>query len=326
MASSTRARWSRSSAPDERTDVGTHIAVLSNPFAGKGRGDHAAEIAIARLRHEGAEVRCYAGTSAVQTAQLAAQALRDEPAVLVVVGGDGTLSGILPAVVAQPVPVVLVAAGTGNDLARALQLPRDDPGEAAALALHGKPRVVDVGEVRSELGSRLFLTVAALGFDAKVSDRTNRLRWPRGVLRYYLALVIELFRLRPVAFQVSLDGETLHDAPGTLIAVGNTASYGGGMPVCAGAAADDGMLDIVHVRPLTRSRLIRLFPLLLQGRHLARPEVSHRRARHVQVAAPELVVYADGERVGMGPCTIELRVGALTVMVPGEGVGDDGFR
>jgi diacylglycerol kinase (ATP) len=296
-----------------------HIAVLSNPFAGKGRGAHAAALAIARLRREGAQVRSYAGTSALQTAELAAQALREEPAVLVIVGGDGTLSGILPAVTAQPVPVVLVAAGTGNDLARALDLPRHDPGEAAALALHGVPRVVDVGEVRSDLGTRLFLTVAALGFDAKVSDRTNRLRWPRGILRYYLALLIELLRLQPVAFQLSVDGEALHHAPGTLIAVGNTESYGGGMPVCAGAAADDGMLDIVHVRPLTRLRLIRLFPLLLQGRHLSRREVTHRRARQVRVSAPDLVIYADGERVGAGSCTIELRAGALTVMVPTEG-------
>lgn len=299
--------------------MGTHIAVLSNPFAGKGRGEQAAAAAIARLRHEGAQIRTYAGTSAAQTAELAAQALREDPAALVVVGGDGTLSGILSEVTAHSVPVVLVAAGTGNDLARALKLPRDDPGAAAVLALQGVPRVVDVGEVHSVLGTRLFLTVAALGFDAKVSDRTNRLRWPRGVLRYYLALVIELLRLRPVAFRVSVDGEALHDAPGTLIAVGNTASYGGGMPVCAGAAADDGMLDIVHVRPLTRLRLIRLFPLLLQGRHLTRPEVSHRRARRVEVAAPDLVVYADGERVGAGTCTIDLWAGALTVMVPSGG-------
>jgi diacylglycerol kinase (ATP) len=299
--------------------VGTHIAVLSNPFAGKGRGARAAALAIARLRHEGLQVRSYAGSSAAQTAELAVQALREEPTALVVVGGDGTLAGILTAVTGQSVPLVLVAAGTGNDLARALHLPRHDPGEAAALALHGRPRVVDVGEVHSELGARLFLTVAALGFDAKVSDRTNRLRWPRGVLRYYLALVIELLRLQPVAFQVSVDGETLHDAPGTLIAVGNTQSYGGGMPVCAGAAADDGMLDLVHVRPLSRLRLIRLFPLLLQGRHLSRPEVTHRRARHVTVSAPDLVVYADGERVAAGSCTIGVRAGALTVMVPTEG-------
>ncbi|WEK59892.1 MAG: diacylglycerol kinase family protein [Candidatus Microbacterium colombiense] len=299
--------------------MGEHIAVLSNPFAGKGRGAHAATIAIEYLRHQGAEVRTYSGTSAQHAVTLAGEALDDDPGVLVVVGGDGTLSSILPAVTSHSVPIVLVAAGTGNDLARALQLPRDDPAAAAALALHGVPAVIDVGEITDRDGTTLFLTVAALGFDAKVSDRTNRLTWPRGVLRYHLALLVELVRLQPMRFRWGVDGEPLHDAPGTLIAVGNTASYGGGMPVCAGAEADDGMLDLVHVRPIGRLRLIRLFPLLLKGRHLSRPEVSHRRARTVRVSAPGLVVYADGERAGVDDCTIGLRAGTLAIMVPAAG-------
>ncbi|KJL27845.1 YegS/Rv2252/BmrU family lipid kinase [Microbacterium oxydans] len=298
--------------------MGEHIAVLANPHAGKGRGAHAAAAAVEGLRAAGVDVRAYAGESPEDTARLAMQALSEEPAALVVVGGDGTLSGILELLIRNTVPVALVAAGTGNDLARALDLPRDDPGAAALLAVRGTPRSIDVGEVRSDIGTRLFLTVAALGFDAKVSDRTNRLRWPRGVLRYYLALLIELARLRPMAFRLSVDEESPWDAPGTLIAVGNTASYGGGMPVCVGAEADDGLLDVVHVRPIGRLRLILLFPSLLRARHLERREVAHRRARSVTVSAPGLVVYADGELVGAGTATISLRPAAITVLVPSE--------
>lgn len=237
---------------------------------------------------------------------------------LVVVGGDGTLSGVLDAVCDAGVPVVLVPAGTGNDLARALALPRRDPVAAAELALTGVPRTIDVGEVQTAGRVDLFLTIAALGFDAKVSDRTNRLRWPHGVLRYYLALVVELVRLRPIDFTVALEGADPARVPGTLVAVGNTASYGGGMPLCAGAAADDGMLDIVHVAPLTRLRLLRLFPLLLRGAHLTRPEVTRRQARTVTVSAPGLVVYADGERIAEDECTIGIRRSALTILVPSD--------
>ncbi|MCM3656722.1 YegS/Rv2252/BmrU family lipid kinase [Agromyces mediolanus] len=297
--------------------MGGHIAVLANPFAGKGRGRAAAAAAIAGLRAHGAEVRSYEGASAADTAALAAQALEDAPTALVVVGGDGTLSGILEVLLlAGPTPIVLVPAGTGNDLARALGLPRDDAAAAAALALTGTVRIIDVGVVRSEGRSTPFLTVAALGFDAKVSDRTNRLRWPHGALRYYLALAIELVRLRPMDFTIRIEGEAAQHAPGTLVAVGNTESYGGGMPVCVGALPDDGLLDIVHVAPLTRLRLVRLFPLLLRGRHDRRPEVTHRRAREVHVSAPGLTVYADGERVGSGACEIVSRAGALRIMVP----------
>lgn len=296
-----------------------HIALLSNPSAGKGRGGEATDAAVSHLRSRGSEVRVYAGDSASATVELAARALDDRPDVLVVVGGDGTLSGILDAVCAASVPVALVAAGTGNDLARALGLPRHDPAAAAELALTGAGRVIDVGEVTTGDRTARFLTVAALGFDAKVSDRTNRLRWPHGALRYYLALIIELARLAPLRFTVAVDGEDPSTTLGTLVAVGNTASYGGGMPVCAGAAPDDGMLDLVQVAQLGRLRLLRLFPLLLSGRHLSRPEVRHRRARTVTVSAPGLVVYADGERLGEDECTISLRPGELTIMTPAEG-------
>lgn len=296
--------------------MGDHIAVLVNPFAGKGRGRHGAEAALGHLRTRGADVRVYMGESASSSRELVARALDERPRVLMVIGGDGTLSGILDPVCAAGVPVALVPAGTGNDLARALGLPRGDPAAAADLALTGVPRTIDVGEIRAAGRVGSFLTIAALGFDAKVSDRTNRLRWPHGVLRYYVALVVELVRLRPMDFTVAIDGEGPRLVPGTLVAVGNTESYGGGMPLCAGAAADDGVLDIVQVAPLTRLRLLRLFPLLLRGTHLTRPEVTHRQARSVTVSAPGLVVYADGERMAEDECTIGIRRAALTVLVP----------
>ncbi|MBO9626754.1 MAG: YegS/Rv2252/BmrU family lipid kinase [Microbacterium sp.] len=297
--------------------MGEHIAVLVNPFAGKGRGRHVSESAAAHLRARGAEVRIYSGSSPAETFALAGTALAASPRVLVVIGGDGTLSGVLDAVLSTSVPVALVPAGTGNDLARALGIPRGEPAAAAELALTGVPRSVDVGEAVTPAGTRRFLTIAALGFDAKVSDRTNRLRWPHGALRYYLALVVELLRLRAMDFTLSIDSEPAASAPGTLIAVGSTSSYGGGMPVCAGAVPDDGLLDVVHVAPLGRMRLLRLFPLLLRGTHLERREVVHRRAKTVTVSAPDLVVYADGERLGETRSTISVLPGALTMMVPG---------
>lgn len=295
-----------------------HIAVLSNPLSGKGRGQRVTEEALDHLRQRGADVRLYAGGSPAETRRLAMLALDAAPDGLVLVGGDGTLSGILDVVCAAGVPVTVVPAGTGNDLARALGLPRTDVAAAVELALTGLPRPIDIGELRTPTGTALFLTVAALGFDARVSDRTNRLRWPSGALRYYLALLIELVRLRPLDFTIRADDGPVIPARGTLVAVGNTASYGGGMPVCVGAAPDDGALDIVAVGPLGRLRLVRLLPLLLRGTHLARAEVHHLRARTVTVAAPGLVAYADGERVGEETCTISVRAAALTVMTDAE--------
>src|SRR6478609_7616343 len=159
-----------------------HIVVLVNPSSGRGRGAAAAARAVEHLEALADEVRVLVGASVDDTRRLAVEAVASRPRALVVVGGDGTLSSVLDAVVGSDVPIALVPAGTGNDLARALGLPfeaSDAASAAAELAVRGRPRAIDVGEIESSSGTRRFLTVAAIGFDAHVAERTNRLRWPR---------------------------------------------------------------------------------------------------------------------------------------------------
>lgn len=294
------------------------VTMIVNPLAGKGRGARAAAHAEHALREAGARVSVLIGADAGQTRELVRRAVAENPDGVVIVGGDGTLTGVVEVLADADVPVTLVPAGTGNDLARALGIAPGRPREAAMAALRGRPRRIDLGTISSQGVRRHFLTVAALGFDAKVSERTNLLRHPSGRLRYYLALVVELAGLRPTEFVVRVDGGDAVRMPGTLLAVGNTATYGGGMPICRGAEPDDGRLEVVHVAPLRRLRLMRLFPLLLRGRHLHRPEVTRRSAVAVHVSAPDLIVYADGERAGALSCELAVRPGAVTMMIPEE--------
>ncbi|MCD2497494.1 YegS/Rv2252/BmrU family lipid kinase [Microbacterium sp. W2R] len=294
------------------------MAVLVNPHSGKGRGAAIGDAAVAHLRRRGALVSERRGDDASEARRLLIELLADAPDAVVVIGGDGTLSALAEPLVSDGTPVVLVPAGTGNDLARALGIPRDSPENAADAAISGAPRRIDVGVIEAVDGQRLFLTIAALGFDAKVSERTNRLRYPRGRVRYFLAIAIEVLRVRPMRFRLGMNGETVTEQPGTLIAIGNTASYGGGMPMCVGADPADGVLDVVHVAPLSMLRLILLLPRLLAGTHLDRPEAHRCRARAIEVSAPDLVVYADGERIAQGACRVSVLPGALTMLVGKE--------
>ena len=145
-------------------------------------------------------------------------------------------------------------------------------------------------------GDRWWATVLCCGFDSAVSDRANRLRWPRGRRRYDVAILAELARLRPRELTLVLDGEA-RTLPVTLVAVGNTPWYGGGMKVCPGADPADGLFDVTVVGATSRLELIRTKPRLTLGTHVEHPLVTVHRAARVELSAPGVTTYADGEPV-----------------------------
>ena len=98
---------------------------------------------------------------------------------------------------------------------------------------------------------RWYGAVLGAGFDAIVNERANRMRFPRGRRRYDVATVAELVRLRPRAYTMRLDGE-VHEFDAVLVAIGNTASYGGGHRICPAADPTDGLLDVVVAGPMSR--------------------------------------------------------------------------
>jgi len=303
------------------------VVLLRNPSAGRGRGARAASRATHRLRAAGVEVSVVEGRTAADSLDLARTALGStRPDALVAVGGDGTVNLALQALgagrgpggsPAPDVPLGIVPAGTGNDGARALGVGSvGGPGAVDAAVdrvlagLAGGPRrTVDL----AVCAGRPFLTVMAAGFDAVVAERAESMTWPRGAWRYPAAVVAELRRLAPISYTLDLDGE-VRRLQATLVAVGNGPSFGGGLRITEGARTDDGLLDVVLVRPLGRAELVTTFPRLYSGTHTTHPGYEHHRARRVTVAAAGVSGYADGERLGSLPLTVEVRPAALTVL------------
>jgi diacylglycerol kinase (ATP) len=179
---------------------------------------------------------------------------------------------------------------------------------AAADLVAGTARTVDLGRT----AGRWWATVLCCGFDSLVTDRANRLRWPRGRRRYDVAVLVELARLRPREVTLVLDGE-VRTGPVTLVAVGNTSSYGGAMRICPGADPADGLFDVTVVGPMSRRELVRSRPLLTAGTHVGSPAVTVHRAASVALEAPGITTYADGEPVAALPATAECVPGALRV-------------
>ena len=158
--------------------------------------------------------------------------------------------------------------------------------------------------------------MAATGFDSLVTDRANRMTWPHGRLRYYLAMLAELSQLRQLPFRLVLDGAQEIETDLTLAAFGNTRSYGGGLLIWPNADRIDGLLDITMVTLGVRTKLVRLFPTVFKGTHVDLDEMTTARAKTIHVDCPGINVYADGDFACPLPAEISAVPGALQILRP----------
>ncbi|GAA3447222.1 diacylglycerol kinase [Planomonospora venezuelensis] len=286
------------------------IAVLVNPAARGGRSRGLLAPVLNRLRQGGAEVSVLVGESPQDALERACTAVAERPDALVAFGGDGLVHLAVQATAGTDVPLGIIPAGTGNDIADALGLPKKDPLAAADVVLRGRSRTVDAARIGRD---EWFASVLCCGFDSRVNERANRLSWPPGMAKYLLALVEELRHFTPIPFRIDLDGEVV-EREAMLVAVGNTRSYGAGMRVCPDALPDDGLLDVMILGAVPKGRFLRAFPSVYKGTHVGHPAVTVTRARRVALEAPDVVAYADGERIGPTPLVCEAVPGALRVL------------
>ncbi|ATL66497.1 YegS/Rv2252/BmrU family lipid kinase [Nocardia terpenica] len=334
------------------------VLLVTNPLSGHGRGLTAAAAAAARFTDRGVRVTEVRGGTAEESVRQvrAALAAAAAPDAVVCAGGDGLVCITLGALAGSAVPLGLVPGGTGNDLARELGVPEHDPIAAADVVLDGRVRRVDLGTVdpgqkhagimggdagamgedagtMGEAGAAgpggsvpaqpiRFATVVGTGFDARVTLRANRMRYPRGPMRYTLAALAEMASGLAVPYRIELSGVpgrsdgAVVEIEAVMVAVGNTRSYGGGMLICPDAVLDDGLLDVTVVGAMSRLEMIRLLPALAAGKRVDHPALSQYRASTIVVTAPGAPATADGEPAGVLPATFRALPGALPVFVP----------
>jgi diacylglycerol kinase (ATP) len=295
-----------------------NVTLLANPAARAGAHPSAAAEAAERLRSHGIRTTVISGGSAAESSDLLRTALRLGTEAVVVAGGDGTVRLAIQELAGTGIPLGIVPAGTGNEIAAMLGLRELDVAAAAETIAKGTTRVIDLGRAtRPDGTSSYFGSVLASGFDSKVNDRANAMRWPRGSSRYDIAILVEFLMLSGIPYEVELeleDGARERVAGDLVMAtVGNGRTYGGGIPICPDADPADGLLDVVLVRPAGRLRLLRLLSRVYKGTHAQAAEVSMRRVRSVLLSAPGVTAYADGDPIGALPLTIEVVPQSLTV-------------
>jgi diacylglycerol kinase (ATP) len=291
------------------------MGLMINPTSGKNTGAQVGQQALSLLRDAGVDVLDLSASDARSAVEQGRAAI-ESGAIdrLVVGGGDGMVHLGANLCAGTPVSLGVIAAGTGNDIARELGLPVRDAAASVQRILSGSLRQVDAARHTTATGEqKWFLGVLAAGFDAVVNERANQLTWPKGPMRYNLAILRELPVFRAIPYTLVLDGERI-DTEAMLVAVGNGPAYGGGMRVTPDASFDDGLLDVLILRKISTFEFLRVFPRVFKGTHVSHHAVQIRRARTVSLEAKGIVSYADGERFAPLPMSMEVVPGALTVL------------
>lgn len=286
------------------------IHLLLGPAAGRGRAQSAATIVEATIRDAGHEVNDITGPDTAASASSARAAVVAGADRIIVVGGDGMTHLALQSVAGSDTVLGVVPVGTGNDFARAFEV--GDAGEVrtATRRALAPPRPVDA--IRSDRG--WIASVATAGFSGDVIARADRLRWPRGPRRYTVATVLEIARLRSRQLRLVVDGRG-YDVDLALLAVANTAWFGGGMQICPAAVPDDGLLDVTTVTDIGRIELLRYLPRVFSGAHLSHPKTTTYRGRAVSVECDGLDMWGDGESLGTGSITFTAVPGAVNLAI-----------
>ncbi len=224
---------------------------------------------------------------------------------VVIVGGDGSVSQLLPSLVAGGHALGVIPLGSGNDTAHALGVGRLGWRDALTHALQATPTPVDLGELcwtnaRGFEQRSLFISSLCAGFDAAVNQHALGLpRWLKGKPRYLGATLLELLALRQFDMRTVIDGRAIHAGPVLLASTLNTRTYGAGMPMAPRAEIDDGQLDLLLADGMGLARVLTLLPRMLAGRHLGQPGVIHQRFAHLALKADTPVpLAADGEFLG----------------------------
>jgi diacylglycerol kinase (ATP) len=231
---------------------------------------------------------------------------------VVACGGDGTVHLALNSLPDLAIPLAVIPMGTGNDFARYLGIKK--PAQAFWTFNNHAPVSMDMGTIELIDGSIIrFAGIASCGFDAQVNERANTYRGPAGTLKYLVALAVELAKLNSREFVVSTDGGANQAGRFTLIAVGNTSSYGGGLRMCPTADAFDQQFEVTYVDKVTRRLLVRVLPKVFWGGHTKHRQVTQTSAQNIEIGGDEFPVYADGEKIGHGPVVITLHPGAMRV-------------
>lgn len=268
------------------------ILFILNPIAGGGKAKDLEPIIREKMKSRSEEYKLVVTEKPNDATFFAEKGVEEGYKLIVSVGGDGTLNEIAKAILDTDVSLGMLPGGTGNDMARTLDISLD-PNEALDNIFNHEKKTIDVGYVNDEL----FLNIASTGLDSEVVERAKKYKEKyKGNTAYSISVFETLFKFRKKPMKIIIDGEEL-DEEIYLVAVGNGKTYGGGFKILPMAKLDDGYFHVCVVKGMFKPLLFVLFPSILFGKHtIFKKYVYIYKAKDVSIRTnSELYLNVDGE-------------------------------
>jgi YegS/Rv2252/BmrU family lipid kinase len=283
------------------------VKVILNPYANRWRAGAQAEATAAAFRAAGVQCDLTTTNAPRHGDALAEAAARDGYDAVVAAGGDGTINevinGLLRAAGDGPtVPFGIIPLGTANDFNLMAGLP-PTLAEAVAVIAAGRTRLIDAGQVNE----RFFINNSAAAMEPMVTMENIKMKRLSGEIRYIVALLRALARLKPWRMALTWDGGG-YEGPAYLLSVCNSPRTGGFM-MAPGALLDDGLLDMVFAPQVSKGQVIAILLKLMRGEHIHHPAVTFRRVSAIDLTSrPGTPLHSDGELFAAAAEVVRYRV------------------
>jgi len=269
------------------------IAFIANPYAGRGRTESFFREFQNSARDQGTEVAIHWTERPGHATEIARECIGNAD-VVCAVGGDGTVHEVVNGLMPDPIPLVVIPKGSGNDFARLFGCPTTAE-ELARVLAEGMGVVVDV----IDMGERYSVNSAGLGFEALVTKNSRAIHHLRGLPLYLTAVFKAMLKFECPVMNVDLADGTTIAGRRLMLSVGNGVSAGGGFHLTPDAFPDDGVLDFCIVDPIGRLQILKLLPSAIPGKHVSSPLVQMARSSAATITTPSSFhVHVDGEYIG----------------------------
>lgn len=243
---------------------------------------------------------------------LAAAAAERQLPLVIVCGGDGTLSEAVNGLAGTETALSVIPAGTVNLWAREIHMLKP-PLDAARLAVTGEQRTIDLGRA----GERYFLLMASYGVDASITGHVStRVKGYMGAAAYGVAAAREALTFRPVPIEVTLDDE-VRWMQTLMVLAGNTQIYAGFTKIATDAKVDDGLLDVCIYQGRGKPEILAHATRTLFRQHRRSRNVVYRKVKRLHLAWERpLPLQLDGDPYPESPSEITVAPASLKVMIP----------